>query len=77
MDAAYAPGTGTPEICGFNTFEAQKLVLQGLRNANIIGGDLVEVLPAADSAGMITSYAAAGIVFDLLSLIADKKRNRK
>ena len=77
LDAAYAPGTGTPEICGFNTFEAQKLVLQGLRNANIIGGDLVEVLPAADSAGMITSYAAAGIVFDLLSLIADKKRYRK
>lgn len=75
LDAAYAPGTGTPEICGFNTFEAQKLVLQGLRNANIVGCDLVEVLPAADSAGMITSYAAAGIIFDLLSLIADYKRN--
>lgn len=73
LDAAYAPGTGTPEICGFNTFEAQKLILKGLINANIIGCDLVEVLPAADSAGMITSYAAAGIVFDLISLIAKNK----
>ena len=74
LDAAYAPGTGTPEICGFNTFEAQKLILKGLINANIIGCDLVEVLPAADSAGMITSYAAAGIVFDLISLIAKNKQ---
>lgn len=74
LDAAYAPGTGTPEICGFNTFEAQKLILKGLINANIIGCDLVEVLPAADSAGMITSYAAAGIIFDLISLIAKNKQ---
>lgn len=70
LDAAYAPGTGTPEICGFTTFEAQKLVLQGLSNANIVGCDLVEVLPAADSQGMITSFAAAGILFDLISIIA-------
>lgn len=73
LDAAYAPGTGTPEICGFNTFEAQLLVLKGLSEANIIGCDLVEVLPAADSPGMITSYAAAGIVFDLISLVAKRK----
>lgn len=71
LDAAYAPGTGTPEICGFNTFEAQLLMLQGLRGAQIVGADLVEVLPSADSPGMITSYAAAGIIFDLLSLIGD------
>lgn len=75
LDAAYAPGTGTPEICGFNTYEAQKLVLKGLDEANIVGFDLVEVLPAADSPGMITSYAAAGIVFDFISLIASRKRN--
>ena len=73
LDAAYAPGTGTPEICGFNTFEAQKLVLKGLLDANIVGFDLVEVLPAADSPGMITSYAAAGILFDFISLIAKQK----
>lgn len=74
LDAAYVPGTGTPEICGFNTFEAQKLVLKGLCDADIVGFDLVEVLPAADSPGMITSYAAAGIVFDFIALIAGRKK---
>lgn len=75
LDAAYVPGTGTPEICGFNTFEAQYMVLKGLRGSNIVGCDLVEVLPAADSPGMITSYAASGIIFDFIGLIADKRKN--
>jgi len=75
LDAAYAPGTGTPEICGFNTFEAQKLILKGLQESRIIGVDLVEVLPAADSPGMITSYAASGILFDFIALIAKQKKN--
>lgn len=74
LDAAYAPGTGTPEICGFNTFEAQLLLLKGLSNAHIVGADLVEVLPSADSPGMITSYAAAGIIFDFLALLAKSKK---
>lgn len=76
LDAAYAPGTGTPEVCGFTTWEAQLLVLEGLRGLDLIGCDLVEVLPANDSSGKITAFAAAGIVFDFLSLIAlNKKRN--
>lgn len=50
-------------------------MLKGLKGTSIVGVDLVEVLPAADSPGMITSYAAAGILFDFLSLLADKKRN--
>ena len=73
LDAAYAPGTGTPEICGFNTFEAQRLMLEGLRGLNIVGADLVEVLPAYDSPGQITAYAACGIIFDMISLIAFSK----
>lgn len=75
LDAAFVPGTGTPEVCGFTTFEAQLLMLRGLRGANIIGADLVEVLPSLDSPGMITSYAASGIVFDMLALIADVKQH--
>ena len=77
LDAAYAPGTGTPEICGFTTFEAQQLVLDGLKGADFIGFDLVEVLPAGDSPGKITSFAASGIVFDFISLIAFNKKEGK
>lgn len=74
LDAAYAPGTGTPEICGFTTGDAQQLVLEGLQGMNFVGFDLVEVLPATDSPGKITAYAAAGIVFDFISLIALNKK---
>ena len=77
LDAAYAPGTGTPEICGFNTLEAQQLVLEGLKGMNFVGFDLVEVLPATDSPGKITAFAAAGVVFDFISLFAlNRKEGR-
>ncbi|MEH0022422.1 MAG: agmatinase [Desulfobacter sp.] len=77
LDAAYAPGTGTPEICGFSTWEAQQLVLEGLKGADFVGFDLVEVLPSGDSPGKITAFAAAGIVFDFISLIAFNKKEGK
>ena len=44
LDPVYAPGTGTPEIGGITTFEAQQM-LRGLRGLNLIGGDVVEVSP--------------------------------
>ena len=51
IDPSQAPGTGTPEIGGFSTHTAQRMVrkLQGL---NLIGADLVEVSPPFDPSGM-------------------------
>jgi len=43
LDPAYAPGTGTPEIGGITTLDAQRL-LRGLRSLNLVGGDVVEVV---------------------------------
>lgn len=73
LDAAYAPGTGTPEIGGFTTHEALKLVLESCQGLNLIGMDLVEVLPESDNAD-ITSFAAAGIMHAFLSCLAYNKR---
>ena len=42
LDPVYAPGTGTPEVGGFTTFQAQQM-LRGLRGLNIVGADVVEV----------------------------------
>ena len=39
---AYAPGTGTPEIGGLTSFEAQQLI-RGLAELDFVGGDMVEV----------------------------------
>jgi hypothetical protein len=44
LDPVYAPGTGTPEIGGFTTFQAQQL-LRGLRGLHLVGADVVEVSP--------------------------------
>lgn len=74
LDPAFAPGTGTPEIGGFNTFEAQQFVRQ-LTGLNIIGFDLVEVLPDRDPT-RITSIAAANICYEFISLVAWNKRNK-
>lgn len=73
LDPAYAPGTGTPEIGGFTTWEACELIRKGLRGLNIVGFDLVEVAPSLD-AGEITSFAASGILFEFISILADKKK---
>ena len=68
VDPAYAPGTGTPEIGGFTSYQILQLV-RGLRGLNFIGFDLVEVSPPYDSAE-ITSILAANLVFEFLSLLA-------
>lgn len=67
LDPAYAPGTGTPEVGGFNSFQMLQLV-RGLEGLNIIGCDLVEVNPLYDH-GAITSILAANLLFELLSVM--------
>jgi guanidinopropionase len=69
LDPVYAPGTGTPEIGGITTLEAQKL-LRGLRGLNLIGGDVVEVAPPFDPSGN-TALVGASMMFEILCLVAD------
>ena len=75
VDPAYAPGTGTPEVGGFTSHETLSL-MRGLKDLNFVGFDIVEVAPPYDS-GEITSYMAANIVFEFLSMLALKKKNSK
>lgn len=67
LDPAFAPGTGTPEMGGFNSRELLHL-LRRLDGLNIVGGDVVEVAPAYDHAE-ITCLAAATVAFDLITLM--------
>jgi len=69
VDPAYAPGTGTPEVGGFTSYQILQLV-RGLKGLNTVGFDLVEVSPPYDSPGEITSILAANLVFEFLSLMA-------
>jgi guanidinopropionase len=69
LDPVYAPGTGTPEVGGITTLEAQRL-LRGMRGLDLIGGDVVEVAPPYDQTGN-TALVGATMMFEILCLIAD------
>lgn len=64
VDPAFAPGTGTPEVGGPNSFEAL-IVARELAGARIVGADLVEVSPPFDSSGN-TAFLGASIMFEIL-----------
>jgi agmatinase len=68
-DPAFAPGTGTPEIGGLSSTEAQALLRQ-LTELAIVGCDIVEVSPQFDSPGTPTALLAANVAWELISLIA-------
>jgi guanidinopropionase len=64
IDPTFAPGTGTPEVGGFNVREAQ-IIIRELNNINFIGADVVEVSPPFDVNNM-TSLVGATIAFEIL-----------
>ena len=70
VDPAFAPGTGTPCAGGFSSAEALELVRR-CAGVNLVGADVVEVLPDRDVAG-ITSLLAAHVIFELLSVAATR-----
>ena len=75
LDPVYAPGTGTPEIGGFSTLEAQFMIryLQGLE---LVGGDVVEVAPPFDPSGN-TALVGATMMFEILCVVADSVERSK
>lgn len=75
LDPVYAPGTGTPEVGGFTTLEAQ-LMLRGLRGLNLIGADVVEVAPPFDQTGN-TALTGATMMFEQLCVVADALVTRR
>ena len=75
LDPAFAPGTGTPEVGGLTPREALA-ILRGMRGADIIGGDVVEVAPQYDGTTN-TAHAAAQMLFTILCLAGEARMRRK
>lgn len=69
IDPTFAPGTGTPEVGGPNSFEALQVVRE-LSGLNIVGADLVEVSPPFDQAGG-TAFLGVSVMFELLCVLAN------
>ena len=68
VDPAFAPGTGTPEVGGPNSFQALE-VCRHLAGLDIRGADLVEVSPPFDQCGA-TAFLGASVMFELLCAMA-------
>ena len=69
LDPVFAPGTGTPEIGGYSTLEAQ-MMIRGLSGLNLVGGDVVEVSPPFDPSGN-TALVGATMMFEILCVVAE------
>ena len=70
LDPVFAPGTGTPEVGGITTIEAQTL-LRGLKGLDFIGADVVEVAPPFDQTGN-TALVGATMMYEILCLLTDR-----
>jgi guanidinopropionase len=75
LDPVYAPGTGTPEIGGFSSLEAQ-LMIRGLSGLDLIGGDVVEVSPPFDPTGN-TALVGATMMFEILCVISESISSKR
>lgn len=75
LDPAFAPGTGTPEVGGLTTVEAQAL-LRGCGGLDLVGGDVVEVSPPFDPSGN-TALVGATMMYEILCVLAESVVRRK
>ncbi len=71
VDPTFAPGTGTPEVGGPNSYQALQVVRM-LEGVNIVGADLVEVSPPFDTSGG-TAFLGVSIMFELLCKIVEAR----
>ncbi len=70
VDPAFAPGTGTPEVGGPNSWAALE-VARGLAGLDIVGADLVEVSPPFDASGA-TAWLGISLMFEMLCVMAGR-----
>ena len=55
---------------GFGIDQVTDLI-RSVRGRNVIGGDVVCLMPTVDSPNAITSYRAMAVMFEIISLIVD------
>jgi guanidinopropionase len=74
LDPSVAPAVSNiePGEDGFTMNQAIEL-LHAVRGMNVIGGDVVCLMPSKDSPNQITSMRAAAIMFEMIALIGENK----
>ena len=72
LDPSIAPAVSNlePGEKGFDIDEAVTL-LRAARGMNIVGGDIVCMMPTKDSPNQITALTASAIMFEMISMVAE------
>ena len=72
LDPTIAPGVSNLEAGakGFDIDQAIEL-LHAVRGMNIVGGDVVCMMPTKDSPNQITALTAAAVMFEMISMMAE------
>lgn len=72
LDPTIAPGVSNIEAGakGFDIDQAVEL-LQAVRGMNIVGGDVVCMMPTKDSPNQITALTAAAVMFEMIAMMAE------
>ncbi|MEM7406335.1 MAG: arginase family protein [Pseudomonadota bacterium] len=73
LDSTVAPGVSNLEVGvqGFALDEVLRLI-RAVRGMNVIGGDVVCLIPTRDSPNKQTAHVAAAVMFEMLSVIAER-----
>jgi agmatinase len=76
LDPAFAPGTGTPQPGGMTTAELLWAVREVAVRLEVVGADMVEVIPTGVGSADITALVADRIIREILGGIALRRRRQ-
>lgn len=76
LDPAYAPATEVPTPGGLTTYEMQQIT-RGLQGANLVGGDVMGLIPQLDAANSVTAITCAFMMFEILCVVAESVSLKK
>jgi agmatinase len=74
LDPAFAPGTGTPEPGGMTSSELLWACREVASRLELVGAEVVEVIPTAPGSSDITALVADRIVREILNGLALRRR---
>jgi len=77
LDPAYAPGTGTPEPGGMTSVDLLWAVREIASRVELVGADVVEVLPQAIGSADITALVAERVVREVLTGLASRRSHAR
>jgi len=78
LDPAEAPAVSNlePMQRGLRAWECME-IFHGMRGLNVIGGDLVCMIPTKDTEAKITTMTTMALMFEMIALIADRINTEK